>query len=90
MNEVLEPDGDNMDADAVDMYTRSVGLIPQALDHEQGGAVRRCEREILLSIRGLGGSRGAYKRDVNGTVTGIVSEVYGSPREVTGYTKRKL
>ena len=52
-----------MDVFTGEMDTKGVGLVLQALDRGQGTVVEQCEREILLAIRGLGGSRGAYKRE---------------------------
>ena len=55
-------------------------MVLKALDHEQAGVVRRCEREIPLAVRSLGGSRGAYKRERKVALNRIVSEIYSPPR----------
>ena len=56
-------DDDDMEGFTEDMDTRSVGLVLQALDRGQSSIVEQCEREILLAIRSLGGSRKGYKRE---------------------------
>ena len=75
-----DEDDDLMDAFTDDMDVKSAGMILKALDHEQAGVVRRCGREILWAVRGLGGSRGAYKRERKVATNRIVSEVYSPPR----------
>ena len=63
-----------------DMDTRSVGLVLKELGRGQKEIVEKCEREILLAIESLGGSRKAYKRERKATFKRIVSEVYSPPR----------
>ena len=79
-NEGEEDDMNEADGFTDDMDVRSTGMVLKALDHEQAGVVRRCEREILLAVRGLGGSRGAYKRERKIALNKIVSEIYSPPR----------
>ena len=69
-----------MDAFTDDMVAKCVGLVLQALDRGQCNIVEQCEREILLAIRGLGGSRGTYKHERKVALNRIVSEVYSPPR----------
>ena len=76
----VEPTDDDMDALTEYMGTKSVSHVLHALDREQADIIRQCEREILLSIRDLGGSRGAYKRERKKALNRIVSEVYSPPR----------
>ena len=66
--------------DTEDMDTRSVGLILRQLAKGQQRTIERCEKEILLSIRALGGSRKPYKHERRGTLRRTVSEVYSPPR----------
>lgn len=63
-----------------DMDTKSVGLVLTALGRELADLVPRCERGILLVIRGLGGSRGACTRERKVAPNRVVSEVYSLPR----------
>jgi len=77
-------DVDDMDGFTDDMDTKSVGLVLQALDRGQGSIVEQCEREILLAMRGLGGSRGAYKRERKVARNRIVSGVYSPPQSDGG------
>ncbi len=74
-----EGDGDDMDGadeSTDDMDAKSTGMVLKALDHEQAGVVRRCEREILRAARSLWGSRGACKRERKVAINRVVSEVY--------------
>jgi len=73
-------DDDDMEGFTEDMDTRSVGLVLQALDRGQSSIVEQCEREILLAIRSLGGSRKGYKRERKAALNRIVSEIYSPPR----------
>ena len=63
-----------------DMDTRSVGRVLKEFDRGQTEVVEKCEREILMAIRSLGGSREPYKRERKTTLKRIVSEVYSPPR----------
>ena len=68
-DEMYEPPGkaddDDMEGFTDDMDTKSVGMVLKALGREQADVVLRCGCEILLSIRGLGGSRAACKPERN-------------------------
>ena len=70
---------ENMD-ETVDMDTKSMGFILKEFDRGQRELVERCESEILVAIRGLGGSRKAHKRERNVALNRIVSKVYSPPR----------
>lgn len=63
-----------------DMDTKSVRMVLKALGGEEAGTIRRCLREILLAVGGLGGSRAAYKRERGRALDRIVSEIYSHPR----------
>ncbi len=69
-----------MDALTDDRDTNSVRLVLQALDGEHADIISQCEREILLSIRGLWGSRAAYKHGRKNALNRIVSEGDSLPR----------
>ena len=71
-------EGENMETD--DMDTTRLGVVLQALDRGQSVVVDQCERETLLPIRDLGGSRAAYKRERKNAPNRIVSEVYSPLR----------
>ena len=55
-------DDENMEK-TEDMDTKSVGLTLRELDRGQRELVERCEREILVAIRSLGGYRKAHTRE---------------------------
>ena len=66
--------------DEDDMDMRSVGVVRKEPDRGECEHVKRCEKEILLAIRNLGGSRKVYKRERKGALQRIVSEVHSPPR----------
>ena len=75
-----EADDDDIDTFTDDVDTKSVGLVLQALDRGQGSIVEQCEREILMAIRSLGGSRKEHKRERKVAFNTSVREMYSLPR----------
>ena len=80
-DELYQPmsDDEPMD-DADDSDMRSVGVVFKELDRGECEHATRCEKEILLAVRDLGGSRQAYKRERKDALRRIVSEIYSPPR----------
>mgnify|MGYP002806041372 CR=1 FL=1 len=73
-------DDDDMDVFTDEMGTKSVGMVLKVLDREEAETIQKCEREILLAIRNLGGNRAAYKRERSRALNRIVSEICSPPR----------
>ena len=69
---------DELMDDADDSDMRSVGVVFKELDRGECEQVKRCEKEILLAVRGLGGSRKACKRERKDALGRIVSHAEGS------------